>query len=78
MRTTVDLPADLHGAVKQLALTTHQSLSTTLVGLVARGLDAAGGAKEQLVLDPVSGMPTFSTGGLVTSEQVANLIDEDL
>lgn len=52
------------------------SLSSVLSDLVVRGL-AQRGEHTTLTVDPRSGFPTFSIGRPITSDEVADLIDED-
>ncbi|RIJ70627.1 hypothetical protein D1871_18045 [Nakamurella silvestris] len=76
MRTTVDLPPALHRRAVELAKRRGQSLSATLADLAARGL---GQLDEPVVVqtDAVSGFPVISIGRRVTSDEVADLLDED-
>jgi len=76
MRTTVDLPPALHRRAVELAKRRGQSLSATLADLAARGL---GQLDEPVVVhtDAVSGFPVISVGRRVTSEEVAEILDED-
>ena len=76
MRTTVDLPPELHNRVKQLASATHRSLSITVAELAARGL-ASMSEPARLTTDSISGLPVIDGGRLLTSAEVAELIDED-
>ncbi len=75
MRTTVDLPSGVHARVRRLAEATHRSVSATLADLVSTGLESAP-EPERFVIDPATGFPTFDFGRPVTSEQVAEMIDE--
>ncbi|MBO9523608.1 MAG: hypothetical protein J7518_18915 [Nocardioidaceae bacterium] len=76
MRTTVDLPPAVHRRAQELAKARGQSLSATLAELTARGLSQI---DEPLVvgLDPESGFPVVSIGRRITSEDVADALDED-
>lgn len=75
MRTTVDLPGDLHRRASSLARDRRQSLSSTLADLVRRGL---GDPVEQggLVITYRSGWPVIHTGRVITTEDVRSLDDE--
>ncbi len=77
MRTTVDLPADLHRDASSLARHRGQSLSRTLSDLVRRGLapDSSGG--EMLTTDPVTGLPVVRVGHPVSTEMVRAGLDEE-
>lgn len=76
MRTTVDLPPALHRRAQELARARGQSLSATLAELAARGL---GQLEEPVVVrtDSASGFPVLSVGRRVTSDDVAEALDEE-
>jgi hypothetical protein len=76
MRTTVDLPPAVHSRVVAISRDRHQSLSTTVAELTVRGLHQM---DEPVVLseDPVSGLPVLSLGKYVTSEEVAETLDDE-
>ena len=76
MRTTVDLPPDVHQRAKQLAEERHQSLSATLADLTVRGLISLG-ERATLATDPISGFPALTLGRPVTSEDVAEALDDE-
>jgi len=76
MRTTVDLPADVHERAKRLADERGKSLSATLADLTIRGL-ASLGEPATISTDPVSGLPTLSLGRRVTSAEVAEALDDE-
>jgi hypothetical protein len=79
MRTTVDLPPDLHRAAVALARDRHQSLSRTIADLLRRGLHAPGGPDVgPSELRYRNGFPTLTggTGQTITSEDVRSLDDE--
>jgi hypothetical protein len=79
MRTTVDLPPDLHRAALALARDRRQSLSRTVAELMRLGLQAPGtdegGAGE---LRYRNGFPTLTggSGQPITAEDVRGLDDE--
>lgn len=78
MRTTVDIPPLLHERARLMARESGRSLSATLADLIAVGLEnTSEGAGAQHRRDPVTGLRVFNTGGRVTSEHVAELIDEE-
>ena len=66
MRTTVDLPPDVHDRAKRLAEERRQSLSATLADLTIRGL-ASLGEPATVSVDPVSGLPALTLGHRVTA-----------
>lgn len=74
MRTTIDLPEDLHRHVKSIARDTSRTLSQTAVDLMRRGLerDAAG----EVGVDERTGLPLVSVGRVITSDDVRVLDDE--
>jgi hypothetical protein len=76
MRTTVDLPAEVHERAKQIADERRQSLSATIADLTVRGL-AALGEPARISTDPISGLPALSLGRRVTSAEVAEALDDE-
>jgi hypothetical protein len=76
MRTTVDLPADVHERAKRIADERHQSLSATVADLTVRGL-ASLGEPATISTDPVSGLPTLSLGRRITATEVAEALDDE-
>jgi hypothetical protein len=77
MRTTVDLPEDLHRIVTSLATHTRRSISATAVDLMRRGLaePTSKGARD-VRRHPVSGLPVVHLPRTITPEDVAALEDE--
>ena len=75
MRTTVDLPPAIHRRAQELAAARGMSLSATVAELTARGLSQL---DEPITIgaDERSGFPVISVGRTVTSQDVAELIDE--
>jgi hypothetical protein len=78
MRTTLDLPEDLHRIVTALALHTRSSLSHTAAHLIRRGLEMPASPKEQrgFTLHPVTGLPVVNLIRRITPEDVKALEDE--
>ena len=76
MRTTVDLPDDLHRAVTSLARDRGQSLSQTVSELMRRALrpDTEG---ERVGVDATTGLPVVCLGTPVTTEMVRAAVDEE-
>jgi predicted transcriptional regulator len=74
VRTTIDLPDDLHRQVQAIARDTHRTLSETVSDLMRRGL----GYGEDLEVSRSSktGLPVVRLGKVVTSEDVRSLEDE--
>ncbi len=78
MRTTVDLPDDLHRIVTSLAMHTRRSLSQTAAELIRRGLEAPAHAAEAAVVvtNPTTGLPVLRSSRPITPEDVKALEDE--
>ena len=76
MRTTVDLPPAIHRRALQLAKQRGQSLSSVIAELATYGLSRL---DEPLVIttDPQSGFPVVSLGRHITSEDVADALDDE-
>ncbi|MBN8508786.1 MAG: hypothetical protein J0L57_09270 [Burkholderiales bacterium] len=81
MRTTIDLPTDLHHAVTAIAAHSRKSMSRTVAELIRRGLaqePAASGrvSKTGLRIDPGTGLPLIRSPRPVTAEDVRALEDD--
>ena len=78
MRTTVDLPEDLHRIARGLSRDSGRSLSQTVVFLMRRGLAAPDRVGEAAVYttDPDTGLPQVRSPRPVSSEDVRSLEDE--
>lgn len=76
MRTTVDLPPEVHERAKRLAQERHQSMSAVLADLTIRGL-AALGEPATVSTDPRTGLPTLTLGRTITSGEVAEALDDE-
>lgn len=74
MRTTIDLPADLHKQALAIARDTRRSLSETVADLIRRGLGTQDAKPTST--DARTGLPLVSVGTVVTSEDVRSLEDE--
>lgn len=74
MRTTIDLPEDLHRQALAIARDTHRTLSETVADLMRRGLRGEGTVAA--ARDPKTGLPLVSVGTVVTSEDVRALEDD--
>jgi predicted transcriptional regulator len=75
VRTTIDLPDDLHKQALAIARDTQRTLSETVADLIRRGLGA--GSATAISIDPKTGLPQVSVGTVVTSEDVRSLEDEE-
>lgn len=79
MRTTVDLPEDLHRIVSGIALHTQRSLSQTASDLMRRGLAAqvnVDHAASRVEIHPRTGLPVVRATRTITPEDVRALEDE--
>jgi len=76
VRTTVDIPVDLHSQLVAIARDTHQTLSQVVAAFIRRGLSAGGPA--ELTRSERTGLPVARLGKTITSEDVRRLEDEDL
>lgn len=74
MRTTIDLPDDLHRQARSLARDSQRSLSEVVADLVRRGLHAAPTAAIER--NQLTGLPTLDLGTIVTTEMVRELEDD--
>jgi predicted transcriptional regulator len=74
VRTTIDLPDDLHRRARALAYETSRSLSETIAQLVRRGLGE--GRAADLALSERTGLPVIRLGTVITSEDVRALEDD--
>ena len=83
MRTTINLPAELHHVVSSVALHTRRSMNQTVADLIRRGLAVApaGGTASTdtgpaLWISASTGLPEFRSPRPVTPEDVRALEDE--
>jgi hypothetical protein len=78
MRTTIDLPEDLHRIASAIAHDTGRSLSQTVTDLLRRGLSSgvAEGEHPRYRIDPGTGLPTVRSRRTITTEDVRALDDE--
>ena len=75
MRTTIDLPDDLHSLATAIARDAGTSLSETVAKLLRASLQATG--PTRLSVDPLTGLTVFSGRRTITSEDVRSLEDEE-
>jgi hypothetical protein len=75
VRTTIDLPTDLHKQALSIARDTHRTLSETVADLMRRGLRA--GSNAAISIDRRTGLPLVSVGAIVTSEDVRAMDDDE-
>jgi hypothetical protein len=76
MRTTVDLPDDLHAIATAIAKDTHQTLSLTIASLIRRGLSSGGGGAE-ISTSARTGLPVAHVGRTITTEDVRGLEEDE-
>jgi hypothetical protein len=78
MRTTLDLPEDLHRIVASLATHTQTSMSQAAADLMRRGLQQPTGKAQtpSFSAHPTTGLPVLRSGKLITPEDVKALEDE--
>lgn len=77
MRTTIELPDDLHRAALQMARDRHQTLSRTVADLVRTAMIAGpAGAAAGFTVDPETGMPLVTLARPIDAEDVARAQDE--
>lgn len=75
MRTTVDLPEELHRLALDIARDEGKSLSQTVADLVRRGLDLR--ARPAIRTDQTNGLRLVRLGVPTTSEDVRSLDDDE-
>jgi len=78
MRTTIDLPEDLHRILSSLALHSRSSLSLTAAELIRRGLalPAQPAQSPAIGKSRVTGLPVLKSSRTITPEDVKALEDE--
>ncbi len=78
MRTTIDLPDDLHRIVTSLATHTRSSLSQTAADLIRRGLALPGRDTKApaIATSSMTGLPVLHSPRLITPEDLKALDDE--
>jgi hypothetical protein len=74
MRTTIDLPEDLHRQAAAIARDTSRSLSETVADLIRRGLGQ--GHAAELSRSARTGLPVVRLGTVITTENVRALDDD--
>lgn len=72
MRTTIDLPQDLHDLARQLAHDSNRSMSDVVERLIRLGLRQDAEPMQR----SGRGLPLVTVGRPVTSEDVRSLDDE--
>jgi predicted transcriptional regulator len=73
MRTTIELPDDLHALARQLAHDSNRTMSEVVSDLMEAGLNRSGRA----VQSGARGLPQVAVGRVVTAEDVRSLDDQE-
>jgi predicted transcriptional regulator len=74
VRTTIDLPDDLHRQALSIARDTSRTLSEIVAELMRRGLGL--GTSAEVSRSPRTGLPVVRLGSVITTEDVRALEDE--
>jgi hypothetical protein len=74
MRTTLEIPDDLHAQAAAIARDTHQTLSQAVALLMRRGLSS--GRPAEVAVSSRTGLPVMHLGRTITSEDVRLEDDE--
>ena len=75
MRTTIDLPDDLHQQAVSIARDTRRTLSETVADLIRRGLGQ--GTLAEVSPSPATGLPIIRIGRIITTDDVRSLDDDE-
>ena len=75
MRTTIDLPDDLHRQATSIARDNHQTLSQAVASLMRRGLGQDQLAKVRI--DARTGRAVLHVGRTITDQDVRSLDDDE-
>ncbi|WP_191244475.1 antitoxin [Amycolatopsis deserti] len=75
MRTTIDLPEDLHQQALSIARDTSRTLSEIVAELMRRGLGQ--GKSPEVSRSPATGLPVVSLGKIITTDDVRSLDDDE-
>ncbi len=74
MRTTIDLPTEIHDLARELAHQQNKSMSTVVTELIRAGLDSS--TYRPAPQHASRAMPTISVGRTVSADDVRSLEDE--
>jgi hypothetical protein len=74
MRTTIDLPADLHQLTSAVARSRHQTLSQTIADILRGALISD--EQPTVTMSAATGLPVVDLGRPITAEDVAALDDD--
>lgn len=76
MRTTIDLPDDLHEITRSIARDRGTSLSETVATLLRRALGESA-EEPRIYISPRTGLPVVHFGRTITTEDVRALDDDE-
>ncbi len=74
MRTTIDLPDDLHRQAVSIARDTSRTVSETVAELMRRGLGQGG--TTDTTPSPRTGLTVVNLGKVITTDDVRSLEDD--
>ena len=74
MRTTIDLPDEIHALASSVARDRGCTLSAAVVDLIRRGL---GSQVHVAQVDARTGFPLLASGRAVSSDDVHDLLDDE-
>lgn len=75
MRTTIDLPDELHQQAMSIARDTRRTLSETVTDLLRRALRE--GKTAEASRSPRTGLPIVNLGTVITTDDVRALEDDE-
>ncbi len=75
MRTTVDLPPDVHQLATAIAASSGTTFSVAVTRLLRSAMAAP--AASRITVDAETGFPLFSSGRPVTGDDVRAMDDEE-
>jgi Arc/MetJ family transcription regulator len=75
MRTTIDLPDDLHQQALSIARDTSRTLSETVADLIRRGMGL--GETTGISRSARTGLPVVHLGTVITTDHVRALDDDE-
>jgi len=76
MRTTIDLPEDLHRQARDIARDKSWTLSQAVSWLMRRGLGEESPQLE-IGVDELTGFPTVRIGRVITAEEVKRFLEDE-
>lgn len=74
MRTTIDLPDEIHALATSVARDRGCTLSTAVVDLIQRGMGSHIRVEH---IDARTGFPLLASGHAVSSDEVRSLVDDE-